>query len=250
MDGLSTQWSFSPGLTIFLLLLSLLYLAGVLTMRRRVQRLRQTPDGRDAQMPLRTRHIVLFYLGILLAAILLLTPINTIARTQLFLAHIAQLVLLTTVCTPLMLSACPANFLRPFIEAPGVRGLVRAVTRPLFASLVFNLTFLLWHTPLLLRLSIANSTLYNAQVLTIFAASFLNWWPLVGSVHELRKMSYPAQMAYAFFDGQPVDILAFVLVFTEVSVYPYYAIPAALGLSRIRPPVVRSCSSLASSISA
>jgi cytochrome c oxidase assembly factor CtaG len=59
----------------------------------------------------------------------------------------------------------------------------------------------------------------------------LNWWPLIGSLHELRRMSYPIQMIYAFFDGQPVDIFAFVLVFTGVPIYTFYAIPPQLGLS-------------------
>ncbi len=33
------------------------------------------------------------------------------------------------------------------------------------------------------------------------------------------------QMVYAFFDGQPVDIFAFLLVFTGVVFYTHYTIP-------------------------
>jgi cytochrome c oxidase assembly factor CtaG len=39
------------------------------------------------------------------------------------------------------------------------------------------------------------------------------------------------QILYAFFDGQPVDIFAFVLVFTGTVIYPYYAVPPQLGIS-------------------
>jgi putative membrane protein len=35
-------------------------------------------------------------------------------------------------------------------------------------------------------------------------------------------------MVYAFLDGQPVDIFAFLLVFTGAIFYPYYQIPAPL----------------------
>ena len=42
-------------------------------------------------------------------------------------------------------------------------------------------------------------------------------------------MSYPLQMLYAFVDGQPVDIFAFVLVFSGVPLYPGYAIPSQFG---------------------
>jgi hypothetical protein len=38
-------------------------------------------------------------------------------------------------------------------------------------------------------------------------------------------------MLYAFCDGQPVDIFAFVLLFTGVAIYTGYAIPPQLNLS-------------------
>jgi cytochrome c oxidase assembly factor CtaG len=44
-------------------------------------------------------------------------------------------------------------------------------------------------------------------------------------------MSYPVQMLYAFVDGQPVDIYAFVLVFCGVPLYPHYVIPEQFALA-------------------
>jgi hypothetical protein len=43
------------------------------------------------------------------------------------------------------------------------------------------------------------------------------------------------QMLYAFVDGQPVDIFAFLLVFTGVVFYPYYTIPAQLAQFGVSP---------------
>src|SRR5262249_26303377 len=48
---------------------------------------------------------------------------------------------------------------------------------------------------------------------------------------ERRKLSLPMQMLYAFLDGQPVDIFAFILVFTGVAIYPQYVIPLQMHLS-------------------
>jgi putative membrane protein len=218
LDGLSLAWHWSPGTTIFLLALCTLYIYGL----RRVRRMGQSiPLGR----------VVAFFCALALVALVLLTPIDTIARTQLFSVHMAQAVILTTLCAPLLLFGCPEALLRPFVELPVVCPIVRVFTRPLVASLCFNLTFLLWHTPRLYHLALINGTLYHVAMLAIFVTSLLNWWPLIGSVRELRKMSYPMQMLYAFFDGQPVDIFAFVLVFTGVAIYPYYAVPPQLGIS-------------------
>jgi hypothetical protein len=38
-------------------------------------------------------------------------------------------------------------------------------------------------------------------------------------------------MLYAFLDGQPLDIFAFLLVFSGVVFYPFYAIPPQLGIT-------------------
>jgi len=223
VTGLSLVWPFNPGVLLFLLLLVTLYLFGL-------RRLRQHPVHEQVE-GVERRHIVAFFTAIGIMALVLLTPIDTIARTQLFSVHMAQLVLLTTLCAPLILFASPAALLRPLVQLVGVRSIVRVLTHPLVASVLFNLLFLLWHAPRILHSTLENNTLYHVQVLSIFLVSLLNWWPLLGSVYELRRMSYPIQMLYAFFDGQPVDIFAFILVFTGVTVFPYYAIPPQLGLS-------------------
>lgn len=222
--GLSLVWPWNPGILLFLVILSLLYIVGL--RNARVRDAQAKPD-----QPVKWRHIVVFFSAIIIMAIVLLTPIDTIARTQLFLMHMAQAVILTTVCAPLILAGCPSVLLQPMLRLPVVGTIVRTVTRPLVASITFNLLFLLWHTPRLYHLALFNGALYHIELLSIFFAALMNWWPLLGSVHELRKMSYPLQMLYAFFDGQPVDIFAFVLVFTGVAIYPYYAIPPQLGIS-------------------
>ncbi len=217
IGGLSQQWPWNPWAIAFLAILAVLYLWGMLHAYRH-----------GARIP--ALRIVAFASALVIAVVLLLTPLDTIGRTQLFFVHMIQVVTLTTVCTPLIMAGCPEELLHPLVEAPAVRGIVLTLTRPLIASIIFNIVFLLWHTPRLFALAQGNESLYHLMLLSIFFASFLNWHPLIGSIHENQHMSYPVQMAYAFFDGQPVDILAFVLVFTGVAIYSY-AIPPSLHFS-------------------
>lgn len=221
LDGLSFAWAWHPGTLALLLILSLLYLLGV----RRV-RVHYPQDT-----SLRVSHIVAFFLGILLAAIMLLTPIDIIGRTQLFSVHMAQIVILTTFCTPLLLYGCPEVLLRPLTLLPVVREILGALTLPLVASILFNIAFLFWHIPRFYASAQSNATLYQVEMLSIFLTSLLNWGPLIGAQREQHHMSYPMKMLYAFFDGQPVDIFAFVLVFTGVALYTHYAIPPQLNLT-------------------
>jgi cytochrome c oxidase assembly factor CtaG len=221
LNSLSLTWSWSPGAVIFLLLLCLLYLGGLWQARLHFE-----------EQPIRAYHIAAFFAGIVILALLMLSPINTIARTQLFFVHLAQVVVLTSVCAPLVLAGCPAIVLRPLVGVPIIRNIMRFLTFPLVASLSFNVTFLLWHVPRLYNASLADAAIYQIMVLGIFCTSLLNWWPLIGSLSELRKISYPMQIFYAFFDGQPVDIFALVLVFSGVPFYSHYVLPPQLGLSR------------------
>ncbi len=221
LDGLLLVWAWHPGTLALLLILSLLYGLGV----RRVK-VRYPQDT-----SLQVLHIAAFFLAILVAAFVLLTPVDAIGRTQLFSVHMVQVVVLTTLCTPLILYSCPATLLQPLTEIPGIREILKALTFPLVASILFNLLFLFWHVPRIYAIAQQNATLYQVEMLSIFLTSLLNWGPLIGSQQEQHHMSYPIKMLYAFLDGQPVDIFAFVLVFTGVALYRFYAIPPQLNLT-------------------
>ena len=216
--GLNLTWHWSPGALTFIILLCLLYMLAIRQGRRR----------NPQEAVLKTRNVVAFGTSIVIMALLLLTPFDTLARTQLFAAHMVQVVFLITLCAPLFLLASPGWLWQPLLQQPAARSILRWLTRPLVASVIFNLTFLLWHAPNPFRFALQHGPVYHIELLSLFLASLLNWWPLIGPVRELRPSSYPLQMVYAFLDGQPVDIFAFLLVFTGTVFYPYYQIPAPL----------------------
>lgn len=221
LDGLNLTWHWSPITLVSLVIVCLCYFLGIWRARRK------NPTG----TPLLARHIVAFVIAIALMALMLLTPVDSIARTQLFIAHMSQVIILTTLCAPLLLYACPAWLLQPFFENPRGRPIARILTQPVFASVLFNGNFMFWHSTLMLGISLKYGTLYHVALMSIFVTSLLNWWPLIGPRRELHIMSYPQQMFYAFLDGQPVDVYAFILVFSFVVIYPFYHVPPQLGIS-------------------
>jgi len=214
LNGLDFSWHWSPITLIGLILLCLLYAVGIGLARRH-----------NPQATLNNYRLAAFIAAILLMALVFLTPLDTIARTQLFAAHMIQAVTLTTLCSPLLLASCPDWLLQPIIAQTQLRRIFQALTHPLVASIIFNLTFLTWHVPSLYNLALEHGTLYHIELLSFLLTSLLNWWPLIGPLRELRHSSYPAQMLYAFLDGQPVDIFAFLVVFTGVVFYTHYTIP-------------------------
>lgn len=218
---LNLSWHWSPIALIGLVVLCLLYAFGI----------RQARKGNVQGTPLQKRRIVAFIVAVVVMAVVFLTPIDTIARTQLFFVHMVQAVTLTTVCAPLLLYACPAWLLRPLLNQPLVQPVARALTQPVIASIIFNINFLAWHAPGLYHFALVHGTVYHVALLSFLLTSLLNWWPLIGPVREFHKMTYPMQMLYAFLDGQPVDIFAFLVVFSGVVFYPYYPVPPPLGIS-------------------
>jgi putative membrane protein len=223
-DGFSLVWPWSPGVDSVLLILVVLYV-----LRLRQLRLRHV---KDPQEPVVTgRQISLFFAGVLLLALLLLTPIDTIARTQLFSVHMAQTVMITTICAPLILWGCPAIMLSPLLKVPVFSCFLRFVTVPFVASIIFNVSFLLWHAPRPFDYAMTSVPLYHLMMIWIFMVALLNWWPIIGSLKELRPSGYPIQMLYVILDGQPVDIFAFVLVFSGIPLYTHYAIPPQTQLT-------------------
>ena len=218
---LNLSWHWSPIALIGLVMLCLLYAFGI----------RQARKGNVQGTPLQKRRIVAFIVAVVVMAVVFLTPIDTIARTQLFFVHMVQAVTLTTVCAPLLLYACPAWLLRPLLNQPLVQPVARALTQPVIASIIFNINFLAWHAPGLYHFALVHGTVYHVALLSFLLTSLLNWWPLIGPVRDFHKMTYPMQMLYAFLDGQPVDIFAFLVVFSGVVFYPYYPVPPPLGIS-------------------
>jgi cytochrome c oxidase assembly factor CtaG len=210
-DTLSLQWPWHPWTMLVLLLLFILYFLGYQQARKQ-----------SATLQVKPKHIVAFTSAIILMALVLLTPIDSMARTHYFWLHIAQTITLTTICAPLFIASCTWGVTQPLLDQPLLRAITTFLTRPLVASIIFNITFLLWHTPRILDGTVINPDLYQVMELSIFACSLLNWYPLIGSRPELKHMNYPMQMLYAFVDGQPVDIFAFVLVFTETPIYTQY----------------------------
>lgn len=225
LNGLDFSWHLNLVTLIALVILCVLYVAGIIFAGR----------GRS-HPPIHIWRVLAFVVAILLSAFVLLTPFDTVARTQLFTAHMVQAVVLTTLCAPLLLAACPDWLLQPVIGQPVLRSVLRALTRPLVASIIFNLTFLTWHAPAIFDAAQRNDVLYQLEMLSFLLTALINWWPLIGPSRELRRLSYPQQMLYAFLDGQPVDIYAFLLVFTGTVFYKQYVLPlwfTQAGLSAV-----------------
>jgi putative membrane protein len=173
-----------------------------------------------------------FFSGLAILFLSLNGPLHDLSDEYLFSAHMVQHLVLQLVVTPLLLLGTPGWMLRPLIRSRAVRAVAARVLRPAWCFAIFNLVMAGWHLPPLYNLALAHHPVHIAQHLTFLAASTLMWWPILGSLPELPRLSYPGQLLYCFLLTIPMSIVAVYITYADRVLYPLYAIaPRILGLS-------------------
>jgi putative membrane protein len=161
-------------------------------------------------------------------------PLHDLSDSYLFSIHMVQHLVLTLVVTPLLIAGTPDWMLRPALDVPGVLALARRVTAPAAAFAIFNGTLILWHLPPLYNLAMADHGVHIVQHLCFLVASTIMWWPVMSTVAELPRLSYPKQMLYLIAMALPMSVLAIVLTYSDTTFYPAYAsAPRVLGITPI-----------------
>ncbi len=133
-----------------------------------------------------------------------------------------------------MLLGTPGWLLRPLLRAGSIHRMLRLLTSPLVALMLFNAAFFIWHVPALFEATLHNEAIHIGEHVLFLSMGLLNWWPILGSLLELPHLSPPAQILYLFLAGVPATILGALIVFAATPLYPTYAAaPRVFGLDPI-----------------
>lgn len=161
-------------------------------------------------------------------------PIDFIGETYLLSVHMLQFLLLTLVAPPLLLLGVPGWMLRRLLAPAPIAALIRALTRPLPAMVLFNAVIVVSHWPTVvdayLRSDLAHFTMHAVW----FSSALLWWWPVLSPLPELPHLTTPLRMAYLFAQSIVPTIPASFLTFGSGPLYDFYAqAPRLWGLSVI-----------------
>jgi len=159
-------------------------------------------------------------------------PLHDLSDGYLFTAHMIQHLVLTMAVTPLLIVGTPAWMLRPALDVPWVYTLAKRVTSAPVAFAIFNVTLVLWHLPPLYNLAMAVHPVHIVQHLCFLVSSAIMWWPLMSTMPELPRLSYPKQMLYATALALPMSLIAIILTYSETTLYPaYVSAPRIWGIT-------------------
>ncbi|HEX5502584.1 MAG TPA: cytochrome c oxidase assembly protein [Thermomicrobiales bacterium] len=209
-----TDWPFYPSIVLGLALLTGAYLLAITRWR----------DRFPGAAPVSAGRIAAFLGGVCALFLALQSPLDEIGDDYLFFVHMVQHLLLTLIAAPLLLYGTPDWLLRPVVvRLPALLRVGRALTRPLPAFALFNVVFIAYHIPGILDLVQSSEAIHAATHVLFIATAVITWWPVLGSLPELPRIPYPAQMLYLAGQTLPGMLLGAILTFAPVVLYQPYA---------------------------
>lgn len=166
--------------------------------------------------------VFLFSLGALVIYISEGTIIHELSEQYLFSVHMAQHMLLILVVPPLLLAGTPGWLARAIIRPGLVLTVMRFLTKPVTALLLFNATLVFWHIPEFYGLTLSIHEVHIVEHFTFLASAIIMWWPVMSPHPDLPRLPYYAQMMYLFVQSFVPVVIGGIITFADRMVYQGY----------------------------
>ncbi|HUF32935.1 MAG TPA: cytochrome c oxidase assembly protein [Acidimicrobiales bacterium] len=155
-------------------------------------------------------------------------PVHDIAEGYLYSVHMVQHLLLSLVIPPMVLLATPTWLARMVVGSGVPYRVLRFLTRPVTATLIFNAVVAATHIPGVVNASASSAPLHYLVHVVVVAAALIMWTPVAGPLPELR-FTLPVQMIFLFMQSIIPTVPAGWLTFAEGVVYKAYDVPTRLA---------------------
>lgn len=148
-------------------------------------------------------------------------PLHDLAEERLYSMHMVQHLLLSFVVPPMALLATPTWLARSIVGSGRGYRIVRALSRLVPATLLFNAVVIATHWRAVVNGSVESGPLHYGVHVAVVVTALLMWLPVAGPLPELR-FRLPTQMAYLFLQSIIPVVPAGWLTFAERPVYSSY----------------------------
>jgi putative membrane protein len=222
-------WRFQANPEVYLLVV---FLIGAYVYTIRVIGPRAVTVQQGHSQPIVTRSNIGCFAGAMMLLFAASTwPIHQIGEDYLYSAHMLQHMMLSYFMPPLVLLATPTWLMRLLVGTGRTWRVVKFMTKPVVAAVVFNVVVMVTHIPPVVNASVQSAPLHYSLHLTLVLSALLMWMPVVGPFHELR-ISDAAKPIYLFLQSVVPTVPAGWLTFAEGVVYKHYNQPVRVwGIS-------------------
>jgi putative membrane protein len=161
-------------------------------------------------------------------------PLHDLAEDYLFSAHMVQHILFAFVVPPLLLLGLPPWLLRMLLGRGARFKIVRFLTRPIPALLLFNAAVAAMHWSVIVDLQSRSQLFHLGFHVVLISTGLLMWSVVVAPLPELRRLSEPARMLYLFLQSVIPTVPSSFLTFSSGVMYASYEdAPRVWGLDLV-----------------
>lgn len=208
--GFRALWS--PYFMLFILSLAVLYF--FLFINRQ--------DDKKADI----KQISYFYSGLILLYIIKGSPVDLLSHIM-FTAHMIQMALYYLLFPILIIKGLPVRVWQKVFNIFGLGSILRLLTKPLIALLLFNGLFSIYHIPVVFDYAKANEMAHTLITLTILVAAFIVWWPIFSPIKEMNKMPPLLKLGYIAANGILITPACALIIFSTTTIYTTYSASGA-----------------------
>lgn len=210
--GFRALWS--PYYFVVILIVTILYFLIINIWRNKFPDSEKVSKGKQ----------IFFVIGMLLLYTAQGSPIDLFSHLM-FTAHMVQMAILYLVVPPLLLLGIPDWLLRKIISFPFIKQLIKNLSRPLVALVLFNGIFSIYHLPAIFDIVKTDVWLHAIYTGILFFLAMMMWWPIFTPMIEMQKMSPLRKIAYIFANGAIITPACALIIFADTSMYATYSDP-------------------------
>lgn len=189
------------------------------------------------EQPVTTRKRVAFYCGLAVMLVASSWPIHDLGEQRLYLVHMVEHTALSLIVPPLLLGGMPWWFTRALLRP--VLPVVKFVTKPLIALVLFNGWLAFTHVPWVVELMLTNPLFHLLSHALLFGTAIIMWWPVMDPIPDTQSLTPFGKMGYLFLQSLVPTIPASFLTLGSTPLYPIYeTFPRMWGLSAMNDQVL------------
>ncbi len=190
--------------------------------------------GAGAGAERRSGRMALYLTGVCVLWIAADWPLGPLGAGYLVSVHTVQYIMFAFVAPPLLISGTPRWLLRRLLRPRWAFSVAWALSRPLIAFAIFNVTLLATHLPAVVDGLTVSQLGSFAVDMSWLVAGLIFWWPILAPLPELRPMSYPGRLAYLVMNVFIPTVPAAFLTFATYPIYALYELAQPVsGLSAV-----------------
>jgi putative membrane protein len=175
----------------------------------------------DAGRPLPTWRLLCFAAGIVVLAVAIISPLESLAE-ELITGHMVQHLMILDIAALLIVLGLTGPMLQPILAIRWLRW-IRALAHPVVSFVIWAAVLYIWHIPALYQAATFDSELLHAlEHGTFFFAGLGIWLSLFGPLPKPEWFGNGAKVVYVIAVRLTGTVLANVLMWSGSEIYPDY----------------------------